>query len=329
MRKDVAALVAYGVQSTWLKSELVESRRALLAVFAHPDDESFGPGGALARYSAEGVSVHYACGTRGEAGTVDPALLHGHASLGDLRWSELQCAMESLGLAGLHYLGYRDSGMAGSPDNDHPLALVRAERAELAGRLVALIRALRPQVVITFDPHGGYGHPDHVAIHHAARQAFFAAGDAGQYPEQIAGGLAAFAPLKLYYTAFPKGLLKALVFMMNLLGRDPTKFGRNQDINLAEIVAWDQPVTTRIDIGRYLERKEQAGACHRSQAGPGGMFAWIPLPIRRRLMGTETFTRVHPPADHNIQEDDLFFLTPPSQTQIVPPGTPARPRPAR
>jgi hypothetical protein len=93
---------------------------------------------------------------------------------------------------------------------------------------------------------------------------------------------------------------------LRLIGRDPTKFGRNGDINLAEIVSWEQPITTRVNIGRYLDVKEQAGLCHRSQAGPAGMFTWMPGPIRRRLLGTETFTRIHPPADHGNKENDLF-----------------------
>ncbi len=299
-------LSSFGIQSTWLKSTPQE-QKTLLAVFAHPDDESFGPGGVLAKYSAQGAGVHYACGTRGEAGTLDnPDMLQGFASLGELRWHELECAMGFLGLTGLHYLGYRDSGMPGSLDNDHPESLVQAERATLVGKLVALIRSLRPQVVVTFDPHGGYGHPDHIAIHHAATEAFYAAGDAERYPEQISQGIKAYAPQKLYYTTFPKGLLKTAVFVLRMLGRDPTKFGRNQDINLAEIVLWDYPVTTRVDIGPYLERKEQAAACHRSQAGPAGMFSWLPLPLRRRLLGSETFTLIHPPADGHTQEKDLF-----------------------
>jgi len=299
-------LSKYGIRSTQLKPDGLESQPKLLAAFAHPDDESFGPGGSLAKYSHEGVSVHYACATRGEVGEADPELLQGYESLGDLRWHELECAMQSLGLAGLHYLGYRDSGMPGSPDNDHPEALTQADQGTLVGRLVALIRALRPQVVLTFDPYGGYGHPDHIAIHRAAQAAFFAAGDPGQYPEQLAQGLGIYTPQKLYYTAFPKGMFKLLVATTRLLGRDPTKFGRNRDINLLEITSHEQPVTTRVNISRYLERKEQAGACHRSQMGPGGLLGWIPLPLRRRLMSGETFTRVYPPADRNTRESDLF-----------------------
>ncbi len=280
-----------------------------MVAFAHPDDESFGPGGVLAKYSAEGVNVHYACGTRGEAGIADPDQMKGYASLGDLRWHELECASRLLGLTALHYLGYRDSGMPGSEDNHHPNALVQAERGALTGKLVALIRTLRPQVVLTFDPHGGYGHPDHVTMHQATTQAFFAAGDPNQYPEQLAGGLAAYAPQKLYYTAFSTSALKVAVFVMRLLGKDPTRFGRNQDINLTEIVTHAPRITTRVDVTPYIEIREQARACHLTQGGGRmGVFSWMPMPLRRALLrlGEETFARVHPPIDRRAREKDLF-----------------------
>ena len=294
-----------GVQSSWLKPP--SSSKVLLAVFAHPDDETFGPGGTLARYAAEGVDVHYACATRGEVGTVDAELMQGFATIGDLRWHELESAVTILGLTGLHWLGYRDSGMPGTEDNRHPDALVQADHTALVGKIVAVIRALRPQVVITFDPCGGYGHPDHVSVHYATKKAFAVAGDPSQYPEQIAQGLEPFAPLKLYYTAFPKGFLRIAVTVLRLLGRDPARFGRNQDINLAEIATWDQQVTTRVDTSHYLDLKQKASECHKSQAGPSGMFSWMPGPLRRRVMGAETFTRAQPPVNGKAKlETDIF-----------------------
>jgi LmbE family N-acetylglucosaminyl deacetylase len=294
-----------GVQSFWFKDTM--EPKTLLAVFAHPDDESFGPGGTLAHYAAEGVDGHYACATRGEVSTVDAELMQGFATVGDLRWSELEAATKILGLTGLHWLGYRDSGMPGSDDNRHPDALLQADQNALVGKIVGLIRALRPQVVLTFDSRGGYGHPDHVSIHYVTKRAFAIAGDAAQYPEQIAQGLAPFVPLKLYYTAFPKGFLKFVVTVLKLLGRDPARFGRNQDINLIEIATWEQQITTRIDIGRYLDIKQKAGECHQSQANLGGMFRWMPGPVRRWILGAETFTRAQPPINGKAPlETDLF-----------------------
>ncbi|MDO8491835.1 MAG: PIG-L family deacetylase, partial [Dehalococcoidia bacterium] len=159
------------------------NQRTLLYVGAHPDDETFGLGGTLAYYAAAGVKVYCACATRGEAGSISPEHLRGFASPGDLRWAELKCAGEVLGLTDVIYLGYRDSGMPGSVDNKHPQALAAAPVEEVAGRVVKALREFRPQVVITSDPIGGYRHPDHIAIHDATVMAFHAAGDPTQYPE--------------------------------------------------------------------------------------------------------------------------------------------------
>jgi LmbE family N-acetylglucosaminyl deacetylase len=141
--------------------------RTLLAVFAHPDDESFGPGGTLAKYAAEGVAVHLICATLGEAGESDTPELGECEDLPCRREQELRCAADILGLAEVHLLGYRDSGMAGSPANQHPRALMQADPDVLAEQVADLMRRLRPQVALTFDPFGGYGHPDHIAMHRA------------------------------------------------------------------------------------------------------------------------------------------------------------------
>jgi LmbE family N-acetylglucosaminyl deacetylase len=278
--------------------------RTLLATFAHPDDESFGPGGTLARYADEGVAVHLACATRGEVGAVDDALLAGYASVAELRTHELECAAGILGLAGVHLLGYRDSGMPGSSDNDHPDALARAPLEQVAGKIVRLIRTLRPQVVVTFDPHGGYGHPDHIKVHQATVVGFDAAANPTAYPEQVAAGLDPWAPRKLYYTTFPRTALRWLVRLMPLLGRDPAAFGTNRDINLRAIAEIDQPVSARIDVSRCLDAKQRAGACHRSQSGPTGLYEHIPDWLVRRMLGRETFYRAYPPAAG--LETDLF-----------------------
>jgi LmbE family N-acetylglucosaminyl deacetylase len=281
--------------------------RTLLAVFAHPDDETFGPGGTLARYAATGVDVHYLCATRGDVGEVDAALMsqNGHASAADLRTAELMCASQILGLAGVEFLDYRDSGMEGSPENLHPQSLYQADRVRLAGEVTAVIRQLQPQVVITFDPFGGYGHPDHIAIHYATLAAFFAAGDARRFPEQLAAGLPLYQPARLYYSTFDKRALRWLIRLMPLAGKNPRAFGTNQDIDLVEIASWHVPITTRIDVGRYLDTKWRAAACHASQGGGSGLWGILPLPIRRRLLASETFSRVYPRPGPAL-EKDLF-----------------------
>ena len=272
----------------------------LLAVLAHPDDESFGPGGTLALYARRGASVHLICATRGEVGAADESLLQGHADLGALREAELRCAAGLLGLAGVEFLGYRDSGMPGSPDNHHPDALAAATPDAVAARLVPLLRRLRPHVVITFDPIGGYNHPDHIAIHRATRAAFFAAGDPS-FPGQ---GLAPYAPRKLYYHTFSRGFMRFAVALLRLLRRDPRRFGRNGDIDLTEIARQDFPIHARVNVSSVLDVKARASACHASQGGaPQGGLAGLLI----RLTGAkEPFMRAHPPAPDGLRETDLF-----------------------
>jgi len=289
----------------------IDSSKRLLVVFPHPDDESFGPGGTLARYAREGVAVHYACATRGEVGSVTPDLLKPFEHLpedqrlGALREGELRCAAEQLGLAGLHLLGYRDSGMVGTAENRDARAFVNAEPNRVIGQLVQLIRAIKPQVMITFDPYGGYGHPDHIFAHHRTNDAFRAAGDPARYPD--AG--APYQPQKLYWTAFSQSWLKWFVRLMPLLGRDPSKFGRNKDVDLRQIAAYayPYPVTTAIDVWPYYPVKTAASACHASQAGPAAAFRNLPRWLVRRVFGYERFTRVEPaPNGRRPLERDLF-----------------------
>jgi LmbE family N-acetylglucosaminyl deacetylase len=274
--------------------------RRLLAVLAHPDDESFGPGGTLALYARRGVGVHLVCATRGELGGAPEELLAGHADVAALREHELECAARELGLSGVHLLGYRDSGMPGSPDNQHPRALAAAPLDKVAAQVVHLIRQIRPQVVITFDPMGGYRHPDHIAIHRATLEAFRASGDPARYP----GGSPTFHPDKLYYHTFDRRFLRLAVRVMRLFGRDPSRFGRNADIDLADIASQDFPSHARIDFREVAEVKSRAAACHASQGSPptsGAMGLFF-----RLAGGSETFMRAFPPAPRGLRETDLF-----------------------
>lgn len=275
-------------------------KKVLLAVLAHPDDETFGTGGSLAHYASLGVEVHLVCATRGEVGEVDPALLSDFASIGALRENELRCAAGYLGLAGVHFLDYRDSGMEGSPENHHPDALTSAEPERVIGDIVHYIRLLKPQVVITFDPIGGYMHPDHIAIHKAADKAFYAAADPQQYPSD----LPAYKPQKLYYHTFPRGFLRTTVWLMKLTGKDPSKFGKNGDIDLTKIAQARFPVNAAVDYRNVIEKKNLAVACHASQGGlriTGGI-----LDILRKAFGvSDQYMRAYPPPSGK-RERDLF-----------------------
>jgi LmbE family N-acetylglucosaminyl deacetylase len=265
------------------------SKYTMLVVLAHPDDESFGMGGTIALYASRGVDVHLVCATRGEVGEMDPKLLEGYQSIADRRESELRCAAGFLGLAGVHFLNYRDSGMPGSPDNSHPQALAAQPLDAVAENVVCYIRELKPQVVLTFDPIGGYRHPDHIAIQQATVRAFEQAGN----PEFAPGKLPPYAPQCLYFHTFPKNLLKIGTKIMPLLGKDPHKFGTNGDIDMAAIAEVDFPTNARINIHSVLKKKEQAGACHASQGG-GRMGGGVVSFFMRLFSGTESFMRAYP-----------------------------------
>jgi N-acetyl-1-D-myo-inositol-2-amino-2-deoxy-alpha-D-glucopyranoside deacetylase/mycothiol S-conjugate amidase len=281
----------------------MDKPKTLLFVGAHPDDETFGIGGTLAQYAAAGVRVYYACATRGEVGTADAESMKGFISVGDMRWAELECAARVLGLAGVIHLGYRDSGMAGSPDNRHPDSLAMAPLEQAAGRVVKVIRELRPEVVITHDPVGGYRHPDHIAVNRATVAAFKAAGAPALYPE--AG--AAFQPQKLYYNVFPRGWLKFAVKLMPLFGQNPRRFGRNHDIDIAALAETVFPIHARIRLNKSsIAMRAEATACYKSQLGGGpprrGLFRIFSL----FSVQQDSYMRVYPEVKGNRRENDLF-----------------------
>ncbi len=221
-----------------------------------------------------------------------------------MRESELRCAAGVLGLTGVHFLGYRDSGMPGSPENTHPQALAAQPLDEVAANVVCYIRELKPQVVLTFDPIGGYRHPDHIAIQRATVRAFEQAGN----PDFAADSLPVYTPQRLYFHKMPNGLLKFAVKFLPLIGKDPHKFGSNGDIDLVPIAEVDFPTHARIDIRPVLKKKEKAGACHASQGG-GRMGGGILSFLMRLFSGTESFMRASPPvAEGEKVARDLFRL---------------------
>ena len=276
--------------------------KKILAVLAHPDDESCGLGGTLALYAQRGYETYYVCATRGEAGSADEEFLKGFKDTAEMRTDELNRAAKELGLKEVHFLGYRDSGMPGMEANQHPDAQINHPIEEVAGRVVKHIRAIKPDVVITFDPIGGYKHPDHIHIHKATVLAFANADDETFYPEHGEG----FKPQALYFQVFPRGFLRAMTRLMPLFGKDPTKWGRNGDINLKELAEVDFPVHVRLNIRSVSDIKRKAGEQHASQGG---------IQMRRGLMGfvtkvfgeREDFMQAYPPVTDGFQrKNDLF-----------------------
>ena len=278
--------------------------KTILAVLAHPDDETFGLGGTLALYARKGYDTYYVCATRGEAGTLDAEYLDGFKDTAELRTNELMRAAKILGLKEVFFLDYRDSGMPGTEENNHPDAQINHSIDEVAGKVVKYIRELKPDVVITFDPIGGYKHPDHIHIHKATVLAFEKANDASFHPD--AGS--PYKPRALYFQVFPRRILRWTVRLMPLFGKDPTKFGRNQDVNLRELAEVDFPVHARVDISPVAEIKREASRQHASQGGSQIRRGWMGL-LTKLIGEREEFMRAYPPvADgHHKISKDLFL----------------------
>jgi LmbE family N-acetylglucosaminyl deacetylase len=275
------------------------ARRILLSL-AHPDDESFGSGGMIARYVAEGAEVYLICATNGDVGTVAPERLNGYSSIAELRLAELDCASTKLGFKEVIKFGYKDSGMMNSETSQDSACLWQAPREQVARRVVEVIRRIRPQVVVTFNKYGGYGHPDHIAIQRATTDAFHLAGDTNYDT-----GQAPYQPQKLYYGSIPTALLRFYLFIMRLRGQDPRRVGRNKDIDFLAVLENVEPVHTRILIRDYLKAWDEASACHASQLGGGAPR--LPMVIRRMIAAYQGYTRVYPaPLYNRVDEHDFF-----------------------
>ncbi len=276
--------------------------KMLLAVLAHPDDETFGMGGTLALYARRGVQVHLVCATRGEVGEVDPEFKEIIKSPACLRTQELRCAADVLGIDELHFMNYRDSGMAGSEANNHPKALTMQPLDQVADEVAHLIRKIRPDVVITFDPIGGYRHPDHIAIQQATVCAFDRVADHDfEDPE----GLPPFQPEKLYFHTINRTYLKIVVWVLRLIGQNPREYGRNKDIDLVSLTEVDFPTHARIDYRPVREIRDKAAACHASQGG-GQMNKGFRGFINWLFGGhSETFMQAYPEpkADEPVRPD--------------------------
>jgi mycothiol S-conjugate amidase len=276
-------------------------KRTLLAVLAHPDDESFGPGGTLAKYAAEGVDVHICITTDGVAGSVEAGYEEATKDLVKVRAQELEQAVSILG-ATLHHLDYRDSGMQGDPANDHPDAFINADKDEVIGRIVRLIRGIKPQVIITNDKTGGYFHPDHIRCYETTTAAFHAAADPSQYPDQ---GLETHQAQLLYYTALPRWRVKMFAWFLRLRGQDPTAVGRNKDIDLTLLGYPRESLHATIDFRPYWDIKMRASAAHASQGG-AGINGLLPAWLQKQLLVTDTYIRAYPPPPVGFRDYDLF-----------------------
>jgi len=267
----------------------------------------------MAKYAAEDAHVTLITCTLGEEGEIlVPELEHLGADkedgLGQHRIGELAAAMKALGVTDHRFLGgpgrWRDSGMMGTPSNDRPDVFWQADMDVAVGELVAVVREVRPQVVVTYNENGGYGHPDHINAHRVAVGAFDAAGDAGRYPE--AGE--PWQPAKLYYTAFPQSVLRRGWQALKEQGEEaPFGIRSPEELTFGDP---DEIVTTEVDAGDFLEAKMDAMRAHATQISVDGPFFALSNNIGQRAFGSEFFRLVRgtPGVDlaSGARETDLF-----------------------
>ncbi|MEU3569649.1 N-acetyl-1-D-myo-inositol-2-amino-2-deoxy-alpha-D-glucopyranoside deacetylase [Kitasatospora sp. NPDC036755] len=281
--------------------------RRLLLVHAHPDDESIGNGATMARYAAEGARVTLVTCTLGEGGEViPPELAHLTAdredALGAYRIGELTGAMGALGVTDFRFLGgpgrYRDSGMMGVPENDAPGCFWRADVDEAAGHLVAVIRETRPQVLVTYDPDGGYGHPDHIQAHRVAMRAYELAADPAHRPELGP----AWRIAKVYWNRMPRPVIEAGLAEAAVKASFP---GVARPADVPGVVD-EGVVTTVLDGAAHAGRKAAAMAAHATQITVDGDFFALSNGLAQPLFATEYYQLVRGQAGPGEPEDDLF-----------------------
>lgn len=287
---------------------MTQADRRLLLVHAHPDDETIATGATMARYAAEGATVTLVTCTLGEEGEiVVPDLAHLAADkedgLGELRIRELDDACRALGVSDHRFLGgpghWRDSGMMGTPSNDRPNCFWRADMDEATAALVAIIREARPQVVVTYDENGGYGHPDHIRAHDVTVAALTAAADHAYRPDLGEP----WSVAKFYYPSFPKSVLQQGIEAMKAAGKELF-----EGVDSAEDLSFGDPdelVTTVIDARDHLDQKLEALRAHRSQVRVDAPFFALADNVGQRAFGVEYFRLVRGDRGPALADDPL------------------------
>ncbi|MDG4784613.1 N-acetyl-1-D-myo-inositol-2-amino-2-deoxy-alpha-D-glucopyranoside deacetylase [Micromonospora sp. WMMD1102] len=304
--------------------------RRLLLVHAHPDDEAIGTGATMAYYAAAGAGVTLVTCTLGEEGEIHVPALRGLAAakadqLGGYRITELAAACAALGVSDHRFLGgagrYRDSGMMGLPTNDHPRAFWRADLDEAAGHLVEIMREVRPQVLVTYDPNGFYGHPDHIQAHRVAMRAAELAAAEG------------FGPDKIYWTAMPRSVLEAGLAAFAEAGDNP--FAGTEQADDLPFGTLDEQIAARIDGTDQHAAKEAAMRAHGTQIPDDSWLYSIASNFGGEFMGVEYYTLAvgnrGPGAGPYDWEDDLFAGLPDASADAAPsadPSTDADPDPS-
>jgi N-acetyl-1-D-myo-inositol-2-amino-2-deoxy-alpha-D-glucopyranoside deacetylase/mycothiol S-conjugate amidase len=280
----------------------MSKQKTLIFVGAHPDDETFSVGATLAYYAGLGEKVYYVCATRGEVGQTQIKDLKGYSSLSDLRCSELKCAAKILGITEIIFLNFRDSGMSGWKENKHPQALISRPLEEIVESIVKVFRKIKPDVIITFDPNGGYFHPDHIVIHNATVRAFEAAGDATQFNTI---GIP-FSPKKLYFHITPRPVLRIFVKIFSLIKIDLGKIDKNRR-NLVKMVETKFPIHAVINLNKTaINKRNKAASCHQSMLRGKTPYQGINGFFLRLFGQRDYYMRGYPPVKGRLKVHDLF-----------------------
>ena len=291
---------------------MTPSRRALF-VHAHPDDETINNGATMAKYAADGAGVTLLTCTLGEEGEVLVPELELLAAaeadqLGGYRIGELRAAMEVLGVADIRFLGgpgrYRDSGMMGTPANEHPRAFWNADLADAVAHAVAVVRDVRPQVVVTYDENGGYGHPDHIQAHRVAMGAVAAAADPAYRPDLGE----AWDVAKVYWCCVPRSVLEAGMQALAALGEEAAFAGIASADDVPSVVS-DEQVAAAVDGRVFAKHKDAAMRAHATQISVDFPFFALSNHLGQEILAVEYYRLVkgeRGPAGDDGWEADLF-----------------------
>lgn len=274
----------------------------LLAFHAHPDDEVIGTGGVLARYARSGEQVVVITATDGAEGEIhnydDPESLK--PQLVEMRAQEIASALAILGVKHHEFLGYRDSGMMGTEANTHPDAFWSADFIDATTRLVHLIRRYQPEVMLIYDPFGGYGHPDHINVHRVGMAAFFGARDLGWF--RLEGEEEYWAPSKLYWTAWGRErTAKLMKYWSDTVDPEDDEY-----LSRSQRGFPDEEISAVIDVGDFVDLKVQALQAHRTQIPADWLMLKVPPEERRDVYGKESFLRIFSSVESRLPESDLF-----------------------
>ncbi len=271
----------------------------LLVCFAHPDDEVLGTGGIMARTAAAGGNVYLVCATRGEVGEISDPALATPETISEVRTRELETSARALGIHPPLFLDYRDSGMRDTPPNHDPRAFINASDADVVEKLVRMIRQLRPHIVITFDVKGGYGHPDHIAIHHHTVAAFHAAADPARFPE--AGP--AWQAARLFYRALTLSRLETMRAVLESVGGSTAIFDHYQQVGMV----WpDEGIHLSVDVSAEVEAKWGAFLAHATQFGADHPWKRAERSLVNQLFSTEKFVLAWPEVEPGTKLEGLL-----------------------